>query len=184
MPRHHKRAFTEFVSTAGLESVMTRVGTQRELFHVHGNVVVNQGKGAFMAVRGIHSLQCLARTLRLSSASNVVHMAVLTSKMGKRAQVSSSGLLETSLMQNNDQIRVKGRIYEHTNSVCFELLRFNAAPFMLAEEFRPDSNDWTITGRGMIIIRLIWRRLEWSNAAERACLKMCDDAAEWLQTCC
>jgi hypothetical protein len=87
-------------------------------------------------------------------------------------------------MQNNDQIRVKGRIYEHTNSVCFELLRFNAAPFMLAEEFRPDSNDWTITGRGMIIIRLIWRRLEWSNAAERACLKMCDDAAEWLQTCC
>jgi hypothetical protein len=177
-------SFTEFVSTAGLESVMTRVGTQRELFHVHGNVVVNQGKGAFMAVRGIHSLQCLARTLRLSSASNVVHMAVLTSKMGKRAQVSSSGLLETSLMQNNDQIRVKGRIYEHTNSVCFELLRFNAAPFMLAEEFRPDSNDWTITGRGMIIIRLIWRRLEWSNAAERACLKMCDDAAEWLQTCC
>ena len=70
-------------------------------------------------------------------------MVVLTSKIGKRAQVSSAGLLETSLNQQKGQVRpadpplpqhgpdrergqvrVMGRIYEHTNSVSFEILRF------------------------------------------------------------
>ncbi len=40
-----------------------------------------------MAARGTAGLARLARSLRLSSPRSVVHMAVLTSKMGKRTQV-------------------------------------------------------------------------------------------------
>ena len=76
-------SFTEFVPTQALESVLTRTGTQRELFHLQGNVVVNQGKGAFMAVRGVSGLQRLSKSLGLSSAGNVVHMAVLTSNLAR-----------------------------------------------------------------------------------------------------
>lgn len=177
-------SFGEFVSIQGLERVMHKTGTQRELFHLHGNVVVNQGKGAFMAVRGMDGLARLSRSLKLSSPRSVVHMAVLTSKMGKRAQVSSNGLLEASLALHHEQVRVKGRIYEHTNSVCFTVLKFDQAPFMLPEEYRPDSNDWTVTGKGMVIIRLIWHHLQWSEPAETACLAFCDRATEWLRTCC
>jgi hypothetical protein len=106
-----------------------------------------QGRGAFLAVRGIDGLEALSKALRLSSAGNTVHMVVLTSKIGKRAQVSSAGLLETSLNQQKGQVRpadpppppprgpdrergqvrVMGRIYEHTNSVSFEILRFGGA---------------------------------------------------------
>jgi hypothetical protein len=177
-------SFTEFVPTQALESVLTRTGTQRELFHLQGNVVVNQGKGAFMAVRGVSGLQRLSKSLGLSSAGNVVHMAVLTSKLGKRVQVASAGLLEASLGRHSEHVRVKGRIYEHTNSVCFELLRFDQGPFKMPLELCPDSNDWTVTGRGMVIIRLVWRNLEWTLAAEEACLGLCDRATEWLQACC
>jgi hypothetical protein len=177
-------SFTEFVPTGGLETVLMRTGTQRELYHLHGNVVVNQGKGAFMAVRGMSGLERLARSLSLSSAGNVVHMAVLTSKLGKRAQVSSAGLLEASLGRHSELVRVKGRIYEHTNSVCFELLQFQEGPFKMPQELWPDSNDWTVTGRGMVIIRLVWRHIEWTRAAESACLGLCDRATEWLQACC
>ena len=81
-------------------------------------------------------------------------------------------------------MRVKGRIYEHTNSVCFTVLKFDQPPFLLPAEFRPDSNDWTVTGKGMVIIRLIWHHLEWSTAAEADCLAFCDRATEWLRTCC
>ena len=41
-----------------------------------------------MAARGMEGLAGLARSLKLSSPRSVVHMAVLTSKLGKRAQVS------------------------------------------------------------------------------------------------
>ena len=176
--------FVEYINTVGLENVVKKSGTQKEVFHVQGNVVINQGKGAFMGVRSALGLERLSRVLSLESARNVVHMAVLTSKMGKRAQVSSNGLLEASLALHHEQVRVKGRIYEHTNSVCFELLRFDQGPFKMPLELCPDSNDWTVTGRGMVIIRLVWRNLEWTLAAEEACLGLCDRATEWLQACC
>jgi len=177
-------SFTEYVRTDGLESVLFKNGSQKEMYHFQGNVVVNQGKGSFMAARGRTGLKKLARALRLSGPSNVVHMAVLTSKLGKRAQVTAAGLLETTLQRYPSQVRVKGRIYEHTNSVCFSVESFDQDPFQLPPEYAPDKNDWTVTGKGMLIIRLIWQRLEWTDEAERACLAFCDRATEWLHGCC
>lgn len=120
-------SFTEYVPSAGLHGVLSQSSCQRELFHLHGNVVLSQviliyphtrmlpaeegvlrpsqGRGAFLAVRGIDGLEALSKALRLSSAGNTVHMVVLTSKIGKRAQVSSAGLLETSLNQQKGQVR-------------------------------------------------------------------------------
>lgn len=177
-------SFTEYTSTYGLESIVARNGSQKELFHLHGNVVVNQGKASFMAARGAECLAHLAHSLHLSSPSNIVHMAVITSKMGKRAQVTSSGLLEASLAQRDDQIRIDGRLYEQTNSVRFGVLSFTRAPFLLPPELIPDKNDWTVTGKGMVITRFIWKRLEWTKEAENECLRLCNTATEWLQSCC
>lgn len=39
-------SFGEFVPVQGLERVTHRTGTQRELFHLHGNIVVNQARPA------------------------------------------------------------------------------------------------------------------------------------------
>lgn len=177
-------SFTEYVSTTGLGTVICRNGGQKELFHVHGNVVVNQGKGAFMAARGFACLSQLARALRLSGPSNVVHMAVITSRLGKRAQVSAHGLLEANLARQSELVRVNGRIYEQTNAVRFNVVSFAHPPFDLPAQYIPDKNDWTITGKGMVIIRLIWRQLEWTQEGEDACLQLCDRATEWLRGCC
>lgn len=52
-------SFGEFVPVRGLERVTSRTGTQRELFHLHGNVVVNQASkrkardDGFWAERGL-----------------------------------------------------------------------------------------------------------------------------------
>jgi hypothetical protein len=177
-------SFTEYVQTAGLANAVSQTSGQRELFHLHGNLVINQGRGAFLAVRGMSGLEHLAKVLRLSSPSNVVHMVVLTSKIGKRAQVSSAGLLESSLHRRKDSVRVTGRIYEHTNSVGFTLRRFEKLPFFIPREYQPDSNDWTVTGKGMVIIRLVWSGLAWTQEVEDACLTLCNNMTEWLQACC
>lgn len=177
-------SFTEFVRTTGLNTVISKATGQKELYHLHGNVVINQGRGSFLAVRGMHGLLALSQALKLSTPRNVVHMVVLTSKMGRRVQVSSAGLLEACLGRQTGVVRVIGRMYEHTNSVGFTILRFDKLPFFMPLEFRPDSNDWTVTGKGMVIIRLIWKSMEWSQGCEEACLALCQDVTDWLRTCC
>jgi hypothetical protein len=79
------------VSCNGLDGVLVKTsscfGRQKELYHLNGNVIVNQGKGSFMGARGLKGLEGLANELQLSSATNAVHMVVLCSKLGKRVQV-------------------------------------------------------------------------------------------------
>lgn len=177
-------SFSEFVHADALRPAISKSGGQRELFHLHGNVVLNQGRGSFLAVRGVDGLHCLARALNLSCSRNVVHMVVLTSKIGRRVQVSSAGMLESFLGRQGGLVRVTGRMYEHTNSVGFTILRFDRVPFCMPAAFWPDSNDWTVTGKGMVIIRLIWKNVEWTQPMEDACLAMCNSVTEWLGTCC
>lgn len=183
--------FTEYICMTPLKSVTKGTGTQKEVFHLHGNVVVNQGRGAFMGARGMHGIERLARALHLSSAGNVVHMAVLTTKLGRRAQVSSNGLLETNLERYSEHLRVEGRMYEHTNAVRFTIVKFEAPQFRMPREMQPDNNDWMVTGKGMIIIRFSWRGpeegrkgLAWTRETEAACLGLCERVAEWLRSCC
>jgi hypothetical protein len=51
-------------------------------------------------------------------------------------------------------------------------------------ELQPDKNDWTVTGKGMVIIRLVWKGMPWTRETETACLGLCESMTEWLQTCC
>jgi len=198
-------SFLEYVHAQPLRHVVSRANGHRELFHLHGNVTLSRGKASFLAVRGMHGLRSLSRTLQLSSPRNTVHMAVLTAKIGKRAQVSSGGMLETALLQRGTAVRVMGRIFEHTNSIGFSILRcprpsalllhappktdaagtprFNEPPFSLEPAFHPESNDWSVTGKGMVIIRLIWQGLEWSQAAEDGCTALCARVTDWLRSC-
>ena len=176
-------SFTEFVSSSPLRAVISNSNGQREMFHLHGNVVLHNGRASFLAVRGMTGLERLSRALHITSPRNVVHMVVLTSKIGRRVQVSSSGLLERFLAQREGHVRVTGRMYDHTNSVGFAIIRFEDDIFRMPAEFRPDSNDWTVTGKGMVIIRLIWKNVEWSRPLEDACLSMCNRVTDWLGSC-
>jgi hypothetical protein len=176
--------FTEYIFGTGLEPVTVKNGTSRDLFHLHGNVTINQGKGAFMGVRGMKGLAALASVLQISSpACNIVHMAVLTIKLGKRVQVSSNGLLETNLEKHAEHLRVEGRMYEHTNAVRFSVVKFEAPQFRLSPEIMPSNNDWMVTGKGMLIIRLSWRRVVWTQEVEAECLSLCERVAAWIDTC-
>ena len=171
-------SFTERVECEGLKGVvlhtMSSFGRQREVYTLHGNVTVNQGKGSFMGAQSMAGLERLASMLDLSNAGNVVHMAVICGKIGKRLQVSSSGLLETKLNKFSRNMRIEGRMYDHTNTVRLHVFRFeDDGLFELDKAFRPDKNDWTVTGRGTVMIRFTWKRLRWTHESEAACMRMC-----------
>lgn len=179
-------AFTEMVSTENLKGVLTETnnqfGRQKEVFCLYGNVAINKGKATFMGARNAQSVERLADALALSSSRNVVHMVVMCAKTGKRIQVRSSGLLECRLTNAwGHYLRIENRMYDHTNTVRMSVRNFvdpvqeGAMPtFALDAAFRPDKNNWTITGRGTVMARFAWVRVEWTPECEAACLALCD----------
>ena len=40
-----------------------------------------------------------------------------------------------------------------------------------------------VTGKGMLIIRLSWRRVVWTQEVEMECLSLCERVAAWVDTC-
>lgn len=175
-------SFTERVECGNLKGALvdtqSQFGKQREVFNLHGNVTLNRaGKGSFMGVRGVMGIDKLASALQLSSAKNVVYMAVICGKIGKRVQVKSGGLLETKLLSKYMQnVRVEGRMYDHTNTVRMSVTQFSESPgvFHLPSQFRPERNDWIITGRGTVILRFTWKKIEWTTECEEACISLCN----------
>jgi hypothetical protein len=170
--------FTEEVSLEWLAgavvSTNSNFGRQREVFHVHGNVAINNNKGLFMGVRDMRGLEKLATALALAHSGNLVHMAVICGKVGARMQVKSSGLLENRLLCHAKHICVEGRLYDHTNTVRMRVRGFtDEGIFALAKQFRPEKNDWTITGKGTVMIRFTWKKIEWTHECEAACLEVC-----------
>jgi hypothetical protein len=100
-------------------------------------------------------------------------------------QVTASGLLETSILdQAGCHVRIGGRLYDHTNTVRFTIQKFEGAIFHLPPEFHPENNDWTITGKGTVMIRLTWKRVGWTQETEEACLALSNRVTAWLRACC
>lgn len=176
-------SFTERVESSVLKGVVMNTvspfGRQREVYTLHGNVTINQGRGSFMGAQSVAGLERLASMLDLSTSENVVHMAVICGKIGKRLQVSSSGLLETKLNKFASNVRIEGRMYDHTNTVRLHVFKFeDDGLFELARAFRPDKNDWTVTGRGTVMIRFTWKRVRWTAESEAACMRLCSRVVE------
>jgi hypothetical protein len=173
-------SFLEHVSPEELKGVVfqtySEFGRRKEVFSVHGNVVIHQNKAAYMGVRGAASLERLAEGLRLASPRSVAHMALFCGKLGRRVQVSSSGLLETLISGRFARnLRIEGRMYDHTNTVRVRVHTYaEDGVFALDKAFRPTHNDWTITGRGTVMVRFTWKAVEWTRECEAACLALCD----------
>jgi hypothetical protein len=162
-------------------------GKQKEVFSIHGNVVITHGKATFMGARGLGSLEQLANTLQLVDSSCMVHMAVLCARAGKRIQVRAGGMLESRLQsRHRGNILVTGKGLDITNTVNMSVYRFceplDGVPldadtqptFAMPRRLRPDKNSWAVTGRGTIHVRLSWAGVEWTRECEAACLALCD----------
>jgi len=158
-------------------------GRQRELFHLEGNLTINQGRASFMGGRSFAGLTRLGRTMRLEDPAFAVHMVVICLKLGRRAHVTSHGLMESNISRWDRHVRVEGRMFELCNTVRFTVKSF-AGEFSLDPALCPDNNDWAITGKGTVIARLTWARLVWTAEAEERILAFTNRVGEWLRECC
>jgi len=179
-------SFKEAVPTQGLKGVLIRTrtsfGVQREIYHIEGNIILNQSKASFMGARSFDGLEKLSQSLHLTSPRNVVHMVVFCMKLGKRVQVTPCGLLETNIAKKQPYIRIQGRLYEQNNTVRFLIRKFEGI-FQIDQSCQPDNNDWGITGKGTVLARMTWKHINWTQKVEDECLSLCSRVATWLSAC-
>ena len=103
-------AFVNRIYTNGLESVIMRTrtcfGLSKTLFHIDGNVTINDGKANFMGARSFRGIQRLGASLNLPSSQNHTHMAVVTLRLGKCCHCDHYGYLEHSVMHSHYRFAV------------------------------------------------------------------------------
>jgi hypothetical protein len=71
---------------------------------------------------------------------------------------------------------------EQNNSVSFTVKTFTEE-FHLDPLLRPTTNDWTVTGKGAVVIRMTWAALPWHEQGEKEILSFCDRVVEQVRKC-
>ena len=178
--------FSTFVEIGMLRGLIvdaiTPFGVQHMLFHVAGNVVIDQGRGFFKACKDFAGIEELSRCLYLERPANRVHMLVLTAWLGKRVQVEQDGYLNRSFGRHSGLFRWIHRMDE-CNNARIEITSHSGA-FAIDPEVLPLTNDWTVTGRGAVIGRFTWEALDWSARAERLVTEYSERIVALLGECC
>lgn len=102
-------------------------------------------------------------------------MAVFACHVGQLLDVSPMGLVETVVQD----MGYKGyRSIDGTNAFKFTLNELQWK--MVCEDAYPRSNDWTMTTRGSVVVRLTWDVCEWSQELENSLLRACDNQIQCI----
>lgn len=158
-------------------------GTQTELYHLAGHVTSRSTPGLartmiFKGVRGEQGLEALRRDLLFDGVGSAVHMAVVSSCLGKRVQTSADCYLENRVRDGTlGWLGVESRCLDQCNVVRLRVVDFAG---LLPQALRPLTNDIVVTGRGSVLHRLTWRALPWDEWVERDVLDGCERVVDGI----
>lgn len=147
----------------------TCMGWQEDVYNIHGNgSYMNNLSGMlyFKGCKNLNGVYALGNDLGLTKPEVIIHMIVLSACMGEFIDVRPAGLMETILRQIGLD---PYRLMDTTNSVRFQVKPCNWMPSSY-----PRGNDWSITTRGSIIIRMTWKALVWTQEIENDLTEFCD----------
>ena len=161
-------------------------GRPREMYHIEGNVYVHRGRAHFRACRGIASIRRLAAALRLPDPACVVHMCVFRLALGRRVHTGHGCYLEGQLQRRFRSLRVCCRLMDMNSLVKLRIDRFDRAemPFFDAHSPPPTCVDATVSGQGIVIVRVSSRACAWDADREALLLRFCDWLGAELAECC
>jgi hypothetical protein len=211
-----------------LRKSKTAFGTCYELFTVHGNITLRAGKGGGMmvSIKGTRDVTKIYNTLgvimgqrfmhmcmgiedlEMDGVCNTsegffnVHMAVITSCVGKRMSVFSGCVLERLLtnLLGSDGISIIPGISEETNSLKLSILsweRVVRSVYAFSHDRDIDymadvgqlgdigDNTISVTSKGCVIVRFSWKdAISWDSKLEKTLVSMCKVLNSLIRECC
>lgn len=154
------------------------MGWQDEMYNIYGNGLIMNSKDKrvfFKGCKNYKGAKLLARDLCLPNPPICVHMTVISACLGMLVDVSPGGLAYFVLQKlHMDPYHVP----DCTNAIRFHLNFKEALP---KTKITPKKNDWTITTRGCVIIRMTWDALSWTQAMEDEVVEFCDMYVEHVK---
>jgi len=160
-------------------------GRHQELFHVHGTVTVHCGVAYFRGCAGVASVRALSRDLFFETPVCEVFMGVFKVCLGRRLDTSPGCFLESCVRARFRCLRVINRIEEIHQSVKLHSERYDPEELpYLTGDLVPSSLDVTVTGKGVVLLRLSWRKCPWGEDVESSALRFCGWLGDRLRECC
>lgn len=157
-------------------STQTCMGPQLDVYNINGNAcLLNRVPDypLFKGCRNIGNARGLAHDMGIDDPLVIVHMSVASACMGILIDVRPNGLM-SHILRKLDLYPY--HMVDVTNSI-----RFRVSTLFPFTKTMPRSNDWTITTRGVVVIRMVWNSLEWTAEIEAEYLKFCDDHVRMLR---
>jgi hypothetical protein len=209
-----------------LRKSKTAFGTCYELFTIHGNITLRAGRGGGMmvSIKGTRDVEKIYKTLGTIMGSKFmamchgieiecvaqetferffnVHMAVITSCVGKRMSVFSGCVLERLLtnLLGTEGVSIIPGISEETNSLKFSILSWSMvvkSVYAFRQKYHADcmadvrgiedlgDNTISVTSKGCVIVRFSWKKaVSWDSALEGTLLAMCEILNSLIRECC
>lgn len=154
------------------------MGWQEDLYNIYGNgTYLNHltGKMIFRGCRNLSAVKSFAADLGMESPAIVVNMMVCAGAIGHLMDVRPSGLVEHVIAKMG---MLPYRVMDTTNAIRFTVRQKDWLAIVY-----PKHNDWTITTKGSVIIRMTWDKLPWTQEIENNLLDTCNEYMKRIRLC-
>lgn len=174
------RGFHEGVTLTG-QGALGR--GRREMFHLDGSVFLCRHCACFKGAKGAIGLARLARDLRLESPAARVHMAVFSLSVSRYLQTTQGCYLENRLTERFCSLRVCTRLMDMNMLIKLRVNRFDPREMPLDADLAPTSMDLMVSKKGVVLVRMSWPGLKWTEEVERRLGSFCDWIGERVREC-
>jgi hypothetical protein len=151
------------------------MGWQHDIYSIYGNgslMSLSSNNIFFKGCRNLQGLHSFAKDLGIGNYSNQVHMSVASGCLGMLIDVRNGGLVYNILR--------KMLLHPYYAADSTNTIRFRKSPNIDLGGICPKTNDWVLTIRGCVIIRMTWDAQEWSQELEEKLVRYCQDEINLL----
>lgn len=144
------------------------MGWKHDIYSIYGNgslMTLASNNIFFKGCRNLKGLHLFAQDMGIENFSNQVHMSVTSGCLGMLIDIRNGGLAYNVLRK---MLLHPYYAADSTNSI-----RFRKSPFIDLGGVYPKTNDWIITIRGCVIIRMTWDAQQWTQEIEEKLVRYC-----------
>lgn len=153
------------------------MGWQEDVYNIYGNGTYldhTTGKMIFRGCRNLCAINQFASDLGMDSPTVQVNMMVCAGAIGHLMDVRPGGLVEHVITKMG---LAPYRVMDTTNAIRFSVSKQDWQAIIC-----PKHNDWTITTKGSVIVRMTWDKVMWTHEIENNVLQTCNEYMKRIKT--
>ena len=177
--RFHCTLYTSDIGAVTF-NVCNRKRKYKQIYHFESTLNIKEDVVFFKGGRGIRSLQQVADSIGLENSNCSVYMVLVTASLGRFVDVNFGCFIERHFQ---GVLRARARIIDLHPVVYLDLKEWNDnLPF--SKEYEPPvSMLITVSSKGTVIMRCVWKQTVWTVEAEENLKIFCQWVVTQIKNC-